>query len=522
MFHDDLQSGISLAIQQGKLVACFVSGKIYCFLACEDALHLTQLDEKDDSQRWEIEWLSHVEVHDLLSDRTVLLRICAGTQEESFLSAFCPVSSYPSLIIIRNGQLLDRIESENNFDDFLARIKKVFDAAPPTDSTLSRAVPDPSDQILSEATLPPSTSVPIPTDTPHDGPQGVASASPTQPRPEGEDSARPVALTNQPKVSKGKERAAATRPAAVEPHTPSSDQDARNDWVIQQRKRQQEARQERERILAAIEADKVERRRRRRREEQARSRESPAPNSISSPLLGTAGTSGRGTKPKSQPHEVPLQVRLPSGERIRKSFPSTGTITADVRPWIDVALRSDLTLPATAAVPAYTLTHIIPPKSYSLPVQLEERELRDSDLDLLPSATLIVVLVRGGANAYADAHTSGMSSCFDWAWRTTQGVAQGIGEAVSGSLAYASNLSGLGSATSDEGNPRGSSGIGLDGTNERRSTAADDRGEGGPTNTGTGVRIRTLADQRSPNEGETYYNGNQLSFESKNRDDEEG
>jgi hypothetical protein len=59
MFHEgSLQSGIALAIQQQKLVACFVQGK-FVNLQSHGGSGLTdQTDDGATSKEWENEWLN--------------------------------------------------------------------------------------------------------------------------------------------------------------------------------------------------------------------------------------------------------------------------------------------------------------------------------------------------------------------------------------------------------------------------------------------------------------------------------
>lgn len=58
MFHEGtLQSGIALAIQQQKLVACFVRGDCDILSECGDGVDRC-VDESATSRQWEEEWLT--------------------------------------------------------------------------------------------------------------------------------------------------------------------------------------------------------------------------------------------------------------------------------------------------------------------------------------------------------------------------------------------------------------------------------------------------------------------------------
>ncbi|KAJ8106375.1 hypothetical protein OPT61_g9579 [Boeremia exigua] len=71
MFYEGtLQSGIGQAIQQQKLVACFIR------------------DDGAASKQWEDEWLRSGWLSSLLEQKAVLLRLESGSTEAGFLAAF--------------------------------------------------------------------------------------------------------------------------------------------------------------------------------------------------------------------------------------------------------------------------------------------------------------------------------------------------------------------------------------------------------------------------------------------------
>ena len=58
MFYEgDLQSGISKAVQEAKLVACFVTGEASAHLAVSPLCSDMSLDDSEESQLWEHEFL---------------------------------------------------------------------------------------------------------------------------------------------------------------------------------------------------------------------------------------------------------------------------------------------------------------------------------------------------------------------------------------------------------------------------------------------------------------------------------
>ena len=178
--------------------------------------------------------------------------------------------------------------------------------------------------------------------------------------------------------SKGKQRA----DAATESPSSTTQAPSRNDWIERQRQRQIDARRERDRILAQIEADKAERRAR--REEERKSREQ-AQQEISAPVSRNRRDPSHFSKATS----ANLQVRLLDGATIRSQFSAEATLESDVRPWIDSHIQSKA---------PYTFKQILTPQARAISVSEEHSSLRA--LDLLPSATLVLQPVQTYADAY--------------------------------------------------------------------------------------------------------------------------
>lgn len=82
----DLQTGIALALQQSKAVACFVR------------------NDNEESLLWENEHLKDEQITTALSARAVTLRIDAGSQEAGHLAAYYPTPVVPCLIVIQYVQ----------------------------------------------------------------------------------------------------------------------------------------------------------------------------------------------------------------------------------------------------------------------------------------------------------------------------------------------------------------------------------------------------------------------------------
>lgn len=241
-----------------------------------------------------------------------------------------------------------------------------------------------------------------------------------------------------------------------------------------QKKRQQEAREERARILKRVEDDKAARRENeaaRKEEARARAEGVSPPSGMSSinPPLANASA------------ECAIQIRLFDGSTIRSRFPSQGTLRKDVRPWIDENKEDD-------NVP-YTLKHVsMPGINKTIEASDEERSLQS--LGLTPSATLIIIPVTNATNAY-----EGNSSI------VSRGISAGYG-LVSSGLGLASGV--LGSLLG--------TGVALP-ANER-----PDLSSVAPENS-TNLNIRTFRDHNAGRDDQQFYNGNALNFEP--RHDEE-
>jgi len=169
----------------------------------------------------------------------------------------------------------------------------------------------------------------------------------------------------------------------------------------QYRKKQQQARDERERILRAIEDDKAARRAKKAEMEAVRRAaaaaeetepkpESDVPFAPASPLFPTSGRISE---------YCALQVRLFNGSTIRSRFSSHDTLK-DVRQWIDDT-------PSDSPKAAYTFKILLTPLP-SKTIDVTEESKQVHELGLTPSATLILLPApKTAARAFATAPGEG-------------------------------------------------------------------------------------------------------------------
>ena len=251
-------------------------------------------------------------------------------------------------------------------------------------------------------------------------------------------------------------------------------------YAAQQRKRQQEAKLERDRILQQIEHDKAERKE---KEEQRKALaraevEEKDDSALADEQLKNEINRSRPTRSK----ECAIQVRMFDGSNIRHKFPSDATLRIDVRAWIDKE-RLDGDIP-------YTFKQILTPlPNRTLSISDEEESLQS--LGLTPSATLIMVPVQGYTAAYD--HQGLVSRGAS----TGYSVIAGGASMITGALR---TVLGLGQATVGPNEPRDNPAVG--------DTEPETRGAG------SNINIRTLRDQRESRDGHQLYNGNQVRISS--------
>ncbi|KAF9698709.1 hypothetical protein EKO04_002762 [Ascochyta lentis] len=466
MFYEGtLQSGIGQAIQQQKLVACFIR------------------DDGATSKQWEDEWLKSAWISNLLAQKAVLLRLENGSTEAGFLAAFCKIQSAPTLVVIHNGQLQLQLGSEVGQEEFVNSVRKVLGAA---------AIPGSASTSTAQ-----TTTIRAEDDLYEDSEPAAVTTPAIRPFASAAPAAVPAPVTTSAKSNaKGKQRAE-TPPqaglAASSSTTNSAQQAAR---AALQKKKREDA-EELARIKARIEQDKAERK----AQAEARKAEREQERTAESQTQSQPRTSTRG----SQAKEVHLNVRLFDGRTIRSTFPRTATLEKEVRTWVDEEfskLDSDDANIKNRALPPYFFRHILAPQpSRELSAGDENQTL--GDIDLAPSATLILVPVKGYTDAYA--------ATGDGVVGTATGLVGSAFGLLSSTVGYAGGILGsfLGTGAAAP-QPAQGQAVGGGSGNERTAGSRSD-GENA-----SGIRVRTLADQRTREpRTQQFYNGNQSNVEPK-------
>ncbi|KAI5208557.1 hypothetical protein E4T39_01349 [Aureobasidium subglaciale] len=503
-FEGDLQSGISQAIQQHKLVACLV-----------------RQDDDETSQKWEHEWLTapvdsssssgeQPTLGEQLGEIAVLLRINAGSMEAGFLGAFCTIESIPKLLVIKAGSVVENIDADVSEEEFRKRINAL--SQPSSQQLLpqsSNSIPQTADsanadisQVLANVPLigergttlresdtapreTAETNVPIPAPTTRgNNPTMQQFLTERGTRLETERKKQEEAEKEARKATAKARKEAAEKQAAESSSLPQNKQD----WADQQRNRNKEARIERERILKSIESDKAARKEKERQRRLATQGESSTA-AAQQPAQASAA-SGRNSSVCN------LQIRLFDGSSLRTKFDPSATLATSVRTYISQNSQTD--------IPYEFRQILLPNPSRNISVGEEGESLRS--LGLTPSATLVLVPIKGYTDAYAGGGGGLVSKGFNAGFGLLSGAANMLGSAVGGVMGYASG-------TNDRPGPY------VAGTGDESEPPINVDGDR-TTNRSGGINIRTLGDQRRETDQNTeLYNGNQLNFEPRKKKD---
>ncbi|KAK3330931.1 hypothetical protein B0H66DRAFT_81672 [Apodospora peruviana] len=363
-FQGTLQEGIATAVQQSKSVVCFVT------------------DGEAESQQWEDEFLTDSDVEQLLQTGAVSLRLAAGSQEEGHLTQFYPVPKKPTVVVIKNGELREYIAAGVSKDDFVRRIQAVLQPAPapvpaatPLASQPQPSLGGPSTGSSSGQTTPPSSN--------ESQIQSMlaerAARLEAQKKRDEEEAKRRRA-----KKAKAQADVGTANPASKGPQSKHADE---------LKKRQKEAREERQRILKAIEDDKAARRARQAEAEAERRAAAAAAEKANGDATTPFAPASQLLPSTGRLHEgCAIQVRLFDGSTIRSRFSSVTDTIKEVRQWVDDT-RHDGDTP-------YTFKILLTPLPSKAIDKTEEDQTLQS-LGLAPSSTLILVPLVAGKKYYS-------------------------------------------------------------------------------------------------------------------------
>jgi hypothetical protein len=512
---------------------------VFCFVT----------DESEESRQWETEFLSEESVKSSLESSAVSLRLVAGSQEAGFLEQLFPIPKKPTIVIIRNGELKDYIAAGTSKEDFVRRVGAAFTASqaqvPVTRSSTSGPQAGPSapvaEQVQNQTAelstqddddvdlygeVPSSLSAPVQTASTSrpataDETASVSSgpATPSSQEQRAHDlqtlmAERARRLEADKKAKEAKDKAEKEARAKARKEVTESNQGQQSNikaterkYAQELKKRQQEAKEERQRILKRIEDDKLERKQREAQakearkvqqgndEEQTDTGETAPPDWSSNSAINRRGAYN-------------LQVRLFDGSTIRSRFPSTSSIRTDVRKWVDES-RTDGDAP-------YKFKVLLTPMPNRLIDDADEGNSLAS-LDLESSSTLILVPVEKYATAYSHSGNGGL------VWRSLNYVFDSFSALIAAFTGLIGSVLGPGAGGGHNQQPPRQrlrpEGEDIElSDRQARSTSATANSAPG---SGSSSRIRGFQNPSDRKPDQQLYNGNSLNFEPRNDDDDE-
>lgn len=406
-FSGTLQEGISTALQQSKLVACFVT------------------DDQEESKTWETEYLTDESIAPSLEKEAVVLRLAAGSEEAGYLAAIFPLPKIPTVVVIRNGQLKEYVAAGTEKAEFVRRIAGALSGAQPEaqgpEGVETGAIPlaqtETPAAAAAAAVAQPSANQTATNETSMESTSSSSSGQAT-PGTSSSDHAsiegelrRQAARKEREQIEK--EKAQRRKEKGKMPETGSNETPSKakhNESVRkaseQLAERQRQAREERARVLKLIADDRAERKAReemRKQEREAERRREAGGEEVSAPPSTTqqqeAAASRGSTAPSSSVQrrhdQCAIQVRLFDGSTIRTRFPAQATLTNEVRQWIDEK-RTDGNDP-------YTFKVILTPLPNRAIDHATEEDKTLAELGLSPSSTLVLTpMDRRYATAYTN------------------------------------------------------------------------------------------------------------------------
>ncbi|RYP35161.1 hypothetical protein DL767_003938 [Monosporascus sp. MG133] len=520
-FQGSLQEGINTALQEAKLVVCFVT------------------DEESESQLWENEFLTDELLKSSLESQAVALRLRAGSQEAGFLEALFPVPRKPTLVMIQNGQLKEYIAAGTSKEDFLRRAHAALGTSSGQSRQQPAATATPAARTLEQSqAAAPATPAAEENGAPPPASSSGGATQDARVRAALAERAKRLEADKKAKEAAAKAEAEARAKARREVDTGAESSAADNvkgaerKYADELRQRKQQAAEERRRILRRIEDDRRERKEREAQERQARllaqatnpeapsggsggnnyeadGSSSPIPSAGAAATTSSTRTGARGAGSRSE--HCNLQVRLLDGSTMRAGFPASGTLAGDVRPWID-SNRTD------GSDAPYTFRVVLMPLPNRAVDVGEETGSTLAELGLTPSATLVLVPVPRFAEAYyGHGSSSSSSDSGSLLWRALAFL-WGIPAGILGMLAGFLFGWGRGGRRQQQQQRRRRDEGGRGGGSGGDEVELDDMPARGTT---TSARIRGFENAEDRRRDAQFYNGNSLNFEPR-RDDDEG
>lgn len=326
----------------------------------------------------------------------VALKVTAGTQDYAFFAQAFQVQSLPSIHIIHKGMVsavFDKQDAELTPASFATRLGQLIGFTN-TSETQTETVPG-TENGDGDGPVEPQTGDP---GSERESVTNHTGTSSTQPDPAQAQPSAPATARSTPVPGP------ASTPPATKPASPtaSGSSSTAHDATTRQyqeslRQKRKQEREERNRILKLLEADREERRHqatlRKNSPTQPQSSQSQSPTPPPAESKGKTATTTT-TSTKKRPEECALLVRLFDGTPIKHKFKATESLV-DVRAWVD-EFRTDGTHPYAFFQPMGKKLYGDGEESHTL-----------LELDLAPSASLVLKPAGGSVSAAYEAGTAG-------------------------------------------------------------------------------------------------------------------
>ncbi|KAF9967511.1 hypothetical protein BGZ70_009273 [Mortierella alpina] len=373
-----------------------------------------------ESKRFEDRFAEPRVAAELSSLDIVPLKLVKDSADGLMFGQIFPIMVVPSLYLIRNGLLADFLNSTVDADQMLERIKKAADGhfqIPPPPSQSGAAPtpsPTPSASVQSAEFSTPST--PAAASAEASSPPTASEAGPSQ-RVEQQTipTGASAGSTSNPKADQAK----AAKQREISRRSSSKElTDAQRELAEKQNKKlkdkiEKEKREEAEykkRVKQALEEDKARRKAEKERAQAAtaaaKAQSAPAPEEVLTPSDIRAQNAGlaqarNDAAPALAFDSSRLNIRLFDGSSIRNTFKATDTLQ-DVRNWINENQEGDEN--------AYNIVQLIPQRTFTDETKL----LRD--LELCPSATLVLKKTATSSSAYGAAGDGAVPTLMSYGW----------------------------------------------------------------------------------------------------------
>ncbi|KAK6353400.1 hypothetical protein TWF696_005366 [Orbilia brochopaga] len=386
-FSGTIEEAIAATVANRKPLVCFVT------------------DDSDASDTWERDYLQDEAVSSLLQENTIAVRLVKDSTEANYLNAFCAIHTFPTLLVIKNGGAgvdgLAVVTDPISKEEFITKIQRTLNGQAPanlldgvnsspsfpatTSTTSSESTPaaatapsqEPSQSIPTAPTTSRNDELPANTQFPPDSATARRLASIQQQHRERIARLKVQREAAEREEAKQRELARREDTRAMAEAAENKRNRSNKQYADAEKKRRAEAEKERRRVLEQIRADREEMRIRE-ANRKAIAAEAEAEMAAGAACETPKESKGKGKQVDNGNGETHIGFRLLDGSRISHTFPTDATIEKDVRPWLDKN-RTDGNQPYKLVSQSINMSSVNVEGTSTL-----------QELDLYPSALLIL------------------------------------------------------------------------------------------------------------------------------------